>query len=334
MVKAGARHDPLLRRPFSVFEILRDDARRADRHLAPQQAHRRRHRRCSTTREPGTRVAVPRSARPAVHLVDPPAEAWMVAGGVGLAPFATLAEALRARGTPTTLFYGARRAAELFYSTVRAARRRAGADHRGRQPRRTRAASPRRSTARWPRAPARQPRHDLRLRPGRRCCARPRSWRERHGRPCEVSVEQVMGCGLGGCYSCVVPPMRGGERAALRPLVPRRTGVRRRAGSCGRRWRTDMDLSVSIGSLRLKNPLIAASGCFGYGVEYADVVDLSSLGGVAVKGLFLARARRPPAAAHRRNAGRHAERDRPAGHRRAPLRRREAAGAARRAARR
>jgi len=44
---------------------------------------------------------------------------------------------------------------------------------------------------------------------------------------------------------------------------------------------------VHIGSLKLKNPLIAASGCFGYGVEYADSIDLSSLGGVAVKGLFL-----------------------------------------------
>ena len=50
----------------------------------------------------------------------------------------------------------------------------------------------------------------------------------------------------------------------------------------------DRDLSVHIGSLQLANPLIAASGCFGYGVEYADVVDLSTLGGVAVKGLFLA----------------------------------------------
>jgi dihydroorotate dehydrogenase (NAD+) catalytic subunit len=48
-----------------------------------------------------------------------------------------------------------------------------------------------------------------------------------------------------------------------------------------------LDLSVTIGSLTLKNPLIAASGCFGYGVEYADLFDLSSLGGVAVKGLFL-----------------------------------------------
>src|SRR5688572_19474019 len=48
-----------------------------------------------------------------------------------------------------------------------------------------------------------------------------------------------------------------------------------------------MDLSVRLGPLTLANPLIAASGCFGYGVEYAEAVDLSTLGGVAVKGLFL-----------------------------------------------
>jgi dihydroorotate dehydrogenase (NAD+) catalytic subunit len=48
------------------------------------------------------------------------------------------------------------------------------------------------------------------------------------------------------------------------------------------------DLSVRIGSLVLKNPIIPASGCFGYGVEYADVVDLGSLGAISVKGLFLA----------------------------------------------
>jgi dihydroorotate dehydrogenase (NAD+) catalytic subunit len=49
-----------------------------------------------------------------------------------------------------------------------------------------------------------------------------------------------------------------------------------------------MDLSVRIGGLTLHNPIIAASGCFGYGVEYAEIVDLASLGGIAVKGLFLA----------------------------------------------
>src|SRR6185436_19273206 len=46
---------------------------------------------------------------------DAPAEAWMVAGGVGLAPFAALAEALHARRVKTTLFYGARKGDELFY---------------------------------------------------------------------------------------------------------------------------------------------------------------------------------------------------------------------------
>src|SRR6266568_5621363 len=48
-----------------------------------------------------------------------------------------------------------------------------------------------------------------------------------------------------------------------------------------------MDLSVTIGSLHLRNPVIAASGCFGYGVEYAGLVDLASLGAIVVKGLFL-----------------------------------------------
>jgi dihydroorotate dehydrogenase (NAD+) catalytic subunit len=48
-----------------------------------------------------------------------------------------------------------------------------------------------------------------------------------------------------------------------------------------------MDLSVQIGSLKLANPLMAASGCYGYGVEYADAVDQRSLCAVVSKGLFL-----------------------------------------------
>jgi dihydroorotate dehydrogenase (NAD+) catalytic subunit len=56
-----------------------------------------------------------------------------------------------------------------------------------------------------------------------------------------------------------------------------------------------MDLRARIGSLTLKNPLMAASGCFGYGVEYAGIVDLSSLGAVVVKGLFLAEREGHPA---------------------------------------
>ena len=110
-----------------------------------------------------------------------------------------------------------------------------------------------------------------------------------HGRACDVSLEQVMGCGLGGCYSCVVLARRprDGTPHFVRSCIdgPVFDAQPHRLGGAGA---TDMDLSVSIGSLTLPNPLIAASGCFGYGVEYADVVDLSTLGGVAVKGLFLA----------------------------------------------
>src|SRR5690242_5200291 len=47
------------------------------------------------------------------------------------------------------------------------------------------------------------------------------------------------------------------------------------------------DLSVQLGALHLRNPFIGASGCFGYGLEYTNAVDLSAIGGVAVKGLFL-----------------------------------------------
>jgi dihydroorotate dehydrogenase (NAD+) catalytic subunit len=48
-----------------------------------------------------------------------------------------------------------------------------------------------------------------------------------------------------------------------------------------------VDLSVNVGALRLSNPIIAASGTFGYGIEFADLVDLNRLGGIVVKGLSL-----------------------------------------------
>lgn len=48
-----------------------------------------------------------------------------------------------------------------------------------------------------------------------------------------------------------------------------------------------MNLSVSIGRLRLKNPVMTASGTFGYGEEYAQFIDLRKLGAIVVKGLSL-----------------------------------------------
>ena len=48
-----------------------------------------------------------------------------------------------------------------------------------------------------------------------------------------------------------------------------------------------VDLSVEIGAVRLSNPILAASGTFGYGVEFAHFVNLNRLGGIVVKGLSL-----------------------------------------------
>ncbi len=44
------------------------------------------------------------------------------------------------------------------------------------------------------------------------------------------------------------------------------------------------DLSINIGALQLKNPVMTASGTYGYGLEYSDFVDLSQIGGIIVKG--------------------------------------------------
>jgi dihydroorotate dehydrogenase (NAD+) catalytic subunit len=48
-----------------------------------------------------------------------------------------------------------------------------------------------------------------------------------------------------------------------------------------------MDLSIDIGKLKLKNPVMTASGTFGYGEEYAEFVDLNMLGAIVVKGISL-----------------------------------------------
>jgi dihydroorotate dehydrogenase electron transfer subunit len=128
----------------------------------------------------------------------------MVAGGVGLAPFASLAETLRAASVKTTLFYGARTGSELFYLDLF---RNLGVElvlttEDGSVGERGRIIVPldRLLTTRGSDAPvmiyACGPEGML------AACAKTAA---RHGRPCEVSVERVMACGMGGCYSCVVP---------------------------------------------------------------------------------------------------------------------------------
>ena len=61
-------------------------------------------------------------------------------------------------------------------------------------------------------------------------------------------------------------------------------GVAVRGILCGEVMRA-VDLSVGIGALRLRNPILAASGTFGYGLEFAHLVNLEKLGGFLTKGL-------------------------------------------------
>lgn len=49
------------------------------------------------------------------------------------------------------------------------------------------------------------------------------------------------------------------------------------------------DLSIDLGSVKLKNPIMTASGCFGYGLELVDLMDINQLGGIVSKSLTLER---------------------------------------------
>ena len=213
MVKIGSSlssKDPLLRRPFSVFEVLRGP------NGAPTGISLLNKRIGISTglvyaAQPGDRVDCLGPLGRSFSLVEPPTDAWMVAGGVGLAPFAALAEALRDRGVASVLFYGARRAAELFYLEFF---RDLGVElvlttEDGSLGERGRIVAPleRRLSSR----PADSPVMVYACGPEGMLAATAKT-AARHGRPCQVSVERIMGCGLGGCYSCVVP-MRGDDGA-------------------------------------------------------------------------------------------------------------------------
>jgi len=218
MLKANAGFDPLLRRPFSIFEILRDGGGTPSaltilsKRVGP-----------STNllydARAGQRIACLGPIGRPFTIVDAPVEGWMIAGGVGLAPFATLAESLRARRVETTLFYGARRAAELFhldfFRALGVALVLTTEDGSAGETGRVVAPLDRKLAARDRQAPvmlyACGP--EAMLAATARIAAR-------HQRPCQASVERVMGCGLGGCYSCVVP-MRGedGGRHHVRSCI-------------------------------------------------------------------------------------------------------------------
>ena len=202
MIKTSGGQDPLLRRPFSIFEILRDAGGRPsgvsifNKRIG-----------AGTTLlsrvEAGMRLPLLGPLGRPFEPIDPPAEAWMIAGGVGLAPFVTLAAALNARRTPTTLYYGARRAEELYCVelfeamnvTVVLATEDGSRGVRGRITVPLEAALEERPLGNPVKLYVCGPT------PMMHACAQ---IARTYGRACDVSLEQVMGCGLGGCYSCVV----------------------------------------------------------------------------------------------------------------------------------
>jgi dihydroorotate dehydrogenase electron transfer subunit len=216
MVKTAPGLDPLLRRPFSIFEILRDAGG------APIGISLLNKRIGTGTTwlyraEPGARLDCLGPLGQPFEPVDPPAEAWMVAGGVGLAPFATLADALFARGTAMTLFYGARSGADLHCVGVfeRTGARLVLATEDGSRGERGRVTAP------LERALAGRAGHAVTVyacgpTPMMRAVARLGT---EAGVPVFVSLEQVMGCGMGGCYSCVVRVRGGGRERFVRSCL-------------------------------------------------------------------------------------------------------------------
>jgi dihydroorotate dehydrogenase electron transfer subunit len=202
MVKPSHGFDPLLRRPFSIFEILRGPAG------LPTGISILNKRIGAGTGllyevEPGTTIACLGPLGRPFDPVESPTKAWMVAGGVGLAPFLTLAEALVARGTSATLFYGARRAEELYYVDTfeKMGVRTVLSTEDG-----SRGAKGYVTTPLTEALTSVRPGDAAKLyvcgpTPMMRAVA---AIAEFHGQACDVSLEQVMGCGLGGCYSCVV----------------------------------------------------------------------------------------------------------------------------------
>jgi dihydroorotate dehydrogenase electron transfer subunit len=212
MVKPDGCPETLLRRPFSVFQVVRADGGPPNSiSILNKRAGR------TTSRlyelEPGDRIACLGPLGRPFTPVKPPCEAWMVAGGVGLAPFATLAESLASAGTPATLFYGARSAAELFHLDhfERLGVRLVLATEDGSRGAHGRVTAPL-EHALGDAAAGQVMVYACGPEPMLAAVARLATGA---GQPSEVSVERTMGCGLGGCYSCVIPVRHGDEHAHL-----------------------------------------------------------------------------------------------------------------------
>jgi dihydroorotate dehydrogenase electron transfer subunit len=189
MLKTTEGSDPMLRRTVRAISILNKRAGRTTGLLHGLEA--------------GDTVSC---LGPLGLPFNPPSSgaAWMVAGGVGLAPFATLAEALVALEVPTTLFYGARTGEELYYLEFfdRLGVQLVLCTEDGSIGVKGRVTLPLEASLEALTGPNETTLYACGPEPMLAAVARLAA---RYGQPSEVSMERTMGCGLGGCYSCVVP---------------------------------------------------------------------------------------------------------------------------------
>ena len=117
------------------------------------------------------------------------------------------------------------------------------------------------------------------------------------GIPCYLSMESAMACGMGACLGCTIATTQGNRRccadgpvflgeillfqkkAPTKKLVVEGKAIL--SADC------QPDLSVNIAGVDFANPVIAASGTFGYGSEYQPILAVNRLGGICSKGLTL-----------------------------------------------
>jgi len=109
-----------------------------------------------------------------------------------------------------------------------------------------------------------------------------------------LSMENRMACGVGACLGCTITTTEGNKRCCkdgpvfkgeilqFDPPKDKPIFGTEKPGS-----EFEPDLSVKVAGVQFANPVIAASGTFGYGSEYSSIFDVNKLGGICSKGLTL-----------------------------------------------
>lgn len=111
----------------------------------------------------------------------------------------------------------------------------------------------------------------------------------------EVSMEERMGCGFGACMGCTIETPWGPKRVCKDGPVFPATLMQEYKGNqtpaptlpCDRKLTEEPKTETELCGITLKNPVIPASGTFGFGQEFAGIYDLNVLGGISVKGTTL-----------------------------------------------